>query len=110
VRFLVAGFIFVPYLKWRGFAFPRSKELGNNAIVAIALLVLANGAVVWAEQWVPSGLAALIVATLPFWMAGFESVLPSGSKLNLRKGLGIIIGFMGLVILFAPEELISIPF
>jgi drug/metabolite transporter (DMT)-like permease len=103
VRFLVAGFIFVPYLRWRGLAFPQRKELANIALVGFALLVLANGAVVWAEQWVPSGLAALVVATLPFWMAGFESTLPSGNKLTLRKGLGIIIGFMGLVILFAPE-------
>jgi drug/metabolite transporter (DMT)-like permease len=103
VRFLVAGFIFVPYLRWRGFALPQRKDLGNIALVGFALLVLANGSVVWAEQWVPSGLAALIVATLPFWMAGFESALPSGNKLTLRKGLGIIIGFVGLVILFAPE-------
>jgi drug/metabolite transporter (DMT)-like permease len=102
-RFLVAGFIFALYLRWRGLVFPNRGELGNLAVVAVALLVTANGLVVWAEQWVPSGLAALIVATLPFWMAGFEAVLPSGSKLNLRKILGIIIGFTGLVILFAPE-------
>ena len=78
-------------------------EMRNLAVVAIALLVMANGSVVWAEQWVPSGLAALIVATLPFWMAGFEAALPSGNKLTLRKVSGIIIGFAGLVILFAPE-------
>jgi drug/metabolite transporter (DMT)-like permease len=102
-RFLVAGSIFVPYLKWRGFNFPQRKELANIAFVGFALLVLANGGVVWAEQWVPSGLAALVVATLPFWMAGFEAALPSGNKMTLRKGLGIIIGFMGLVILFGSE-------
>ncbi len=103
LRFVVAGFIFALYLKWRGLDFPHREELGNLAIVGIALLVTANGLVVWAEQWVPSGLAALIVATLPFWMAGFEAALPSGSRLSLKKILGIIIGFSGLVMLFAPE-------
>jgi drug/metabolite transporter (DMT)-like permease len=103
IRFLVAGFIFALYLRWRGLAFPNRGEMGNLAVVSIALLVTANGLVVWAEQWVPSGLAALIVATLPFWMAGFEAALPSGGRLNPRKILGIVIGFTGLVILFAPD-------
>jgi drug/metabolite transporter (DMT)-like permease len=55
--------------------------------VGIALLAVANGTMVWAEQWVPSGLAALIVATVPFWMVAFEAALPSGDTLNLRKEL-----------------------
>jgi drug/metabolite transporter (DMT)-like permease len=103
IRFLVAGFIFALYLRWRGLVFPNRGELGNLTVVAVALLVAGNGLVVWAEQWIPSGLAALIIATLPFWMAGFEAALPSGSKLNLRKILGILIGFTGLVILLAPD-------
>jgi len=75
----------------------------NIAVVGIALLVMANGLVVWAEQWVPSGLAALIVATMPFWMAGLESLVPSAARLSARKVLGICIGFSGLLILFAPD-------
>jgi drug/metabolite transporter (DMT)-like permease len=73
------------------------------AIVGIALLAISNGLVIWAEQWVPSSIAALLVATLPFWMAGFEAALPSGERLTLRKVIGIVIGFSGLVILFLPE-------
>ena len=72
-------------------------------IVGIALLAISNGLVIWAEQWVPSSIAALLVATLPFWMAGFEAVLPAGERLTLRKVAGIVIGFSGLVILFSPE-------
>jgi drug/metabolite transporter (DMT)-like permease len=72
-------------------------------IVGIALLVTSNGLVIWAEQWVPSSIAALLVATLPFWMAGFEAALPSGERLTLRKVMGIVIGFSGLVILLSPE-------
>jgi drug/metabolite transporter (DMT)-like permease len=103
VRFAVAGSLFLLYLKWRGLPFPRREEFRDIAIVGIALLVVANGLVVWAEQWVPSSLAALLVATLPFWVAGYEASLPGAGGLGLRKVIGIVIGFGGLVVLFAPE-------
>jgi len=108
LRFLTAGLIFLAYLEWKGHAFPRRRELLDMVIVGIALLVTSNGLVIWAEQWVPSSIAALLVATLPFWMAGFEAALPSGENLTLRKVTGIVIGFAGLVILFSPE--IKTPF
>jgi drug/metabolite transporter (DMT)-like permease len=103
LRFLTAGVVFLAYLRWRGHALPQGRELLDMVIVGIALLVTSNGLVIWAEQWVPSSIAALLVATLPFWMAGFEAALPSGERLTLRKGMGIIIGFTGLVILLSPE-------
>lgn len=103
LRFLTAGLLFLAYLKWRGHAFPRRRELLDMAIVGITLLAISNGLVIWAEQWVPSSIAALLVATLPFWMAGFEAVLPAGESLTLRKVIGIVIGFSGIVILFSPE-------
>jgi drug/metabolite transporter (DMT)-like permease len=103
IRFFVAGSVFLAYLRIRGVSLPGKRDLLHIAIVGILLLVIANGCVVWAEQWVPSGLAALIVATLPFWVSGIEAIWPSGNRLNLFKILGIVIGFFGLVILFAPE-------
>jgi drug/metabolite transporter (DMT)-like permease len=102
-RFFIAGSAFLAYLKMRGISLPNKSDLFHIAVVGILLLVTANGCVVWAEQWVPSGLAALIVATLPFWVSGIEAIWPSGNKLNAHKILGIVIGFLGLVILFAPE-------
>lgn len=103
VRFVIAGLVFLVYLRTRGVSLPDRGDLLNIAVVGISLLVMANGCVVWAEQWVPSGLAALMVATLPFWVAGIEAAVPAGNRLNIRKVLGIVIGFSGLVILFAPE-------
>lgn len=102
-RFFLAGLIFLVCLRAKGIAWPRPAELLNMAIVGIFLLNMANGLVVWAEQWVPSGLASLIVATLPFWTAGFEAVIPGGAKLTWRKIAGILIGFAGLMILFFPD-------
>lgn len=103
VRFIIAGVLFLAYLRWRGYPMPKRQELLHMAIVGISLLVMANGLVVWAEQWVPSGLTAVIIATLPFWSAGLDSILPSGERLTLRKVLGILIGFAGVIILFAPD-------
>ncbi|OGP63611.1 MAG: hypothetical protein A2V65_05150 [Deltaproteobacteria bacterium RBG_13_49_15] len=103
IRWLAAGLIFLVALRLKGISFPKRKEYPNLFIVGITLLVLANGLVVWAEQWVPSGLTALIVATLPFWMAGFDALIPSGSRMSIRKGIGIVIGFLGLFILFYPD-------
>ncbi len=103
IRWLFSGLIFIAYLRLKKIAWPTFREIANMAVVGFCLLFLANGTVVWAEQWVPSGLAALIVSTLPIWMAGLESILPTGNRLTLKKGLGIFIGFMGIVVLFYPD-------
>jgi len=103
LRFLMAGSVLMGFLKAKGYVFPRGRDLFDLSVTGVALLTLANGSVVWAEQYVPSSLAALIVATLPFWMVGFESVLPRGERVTLRQATGIIIGFFGLVLLLWPE-------
>jgi len=103
VRFIIAGVIFLTYLRLRGYQLPKPGEWLHMAVVGITLLVMANGLVVWSEQWVPSGLTAVIVATVPFWAAGLEALLPSGERLSARKVLGILIGFAGVIILFAPD-------
>jgi drug/metabolite transporter (DMT)-like permease len=59
--------------------------------------------VVWAEQWVPSGLAALLVATAPFWMAIIELFRTGGERMDLRSGIGMAIGFLGVALLVTPR-------
>lgn len=103
IRFTIAGFLFFFFLRFRGYSLPNRKGLLDAAVVGIALLVTANGLVVWSEQWVPSGLTALIVATLPLWMAVFEGLLPTGDRLTVKKISGILMGFCGLLILFWPD-------
>jgi drug/metabolite transporter (DMT)-like permease len=103
VRFTLAGLILLLFLRLRRHPIPPRRELGDIAVVGIALLTIANGLVVWSEQWVPSGLAALIVATLPFWMVGLESLLPDGEKISLQKAIGIMVGFGGLILLLGPD-------
>ncbi len=102
-RFTIAGLVFLAFLKLRGYRLPPWREAVDQAVVGIALLAVANGTVVWCEQWVPSGITALVIATVPFWMSGFDALMPAGERLTPRKVLGIVIGFAGLVLLLWPD-------
>jgi len=68
------------------------------------MLVGANGLVVWGEQWVPSNQAALIVATVALWLAGFGTLGSAGQKLGPRTVLGLTVGFFGVAMLMMPER------
>ena len=74
-RFLVAGAILYAWSRWRGAPRPTKRNWGAATVVGGLLLLGGNGAVVWAETRVPSGLTALLVAMVPIWMAVLE-VLP----------------------------------
>lgn len=102
-RFTAAGLIMLLIAKLRGERIPRDfRTLANLAFVGFLLVAVGNLAVVWAEQWVPSGLAALLVATAPFWMAIIEGFRPNGERLSLRGGIGMLIGFLGVAMLVTP--------
>ena len=102
-RFTVAGLIMLLIAKLRGEVIPRDfRTLANVAFVGFLLVGVGNLAVVWAEQWVPSGLAALLVATAPFWMAIIEGLRKNGERVDLRGGLGMFIGFLGVAMLVTP--------
>jgi drug/metabolite transporter (DMT)-like permease len=67
------------------------------------MLGVGNGAVVWTEQHISSGMAALLVSTFPFWVAGFESLTSDGERITPRIFLGMLLGFLGLALLVAPN-------
>jgi len=67
------------------------------------MVAVGNLAVVWAEQWVPSGLAALFVATAPFWMALIEMFRSGGERLDVRAAIGMFVGFAGVAMLVTPK-------
>lgn len=95
-RWLSAGPILLAFFVLRKCKMPSLREIGQLAIVGILLLGIANGLVVVAEQWLPSGLTALLITTLPFWVVLLESLIPQGIKLNLRVVFGMITGFAGV--------------
>lgn len=100
IRWVIAGAIFIFFLRWRGKALPKAKEIVHLAVVGLALLGFANGLVVFAEQWIPSGLTALLLTTMPFFMVGLESLLPKGPKLNATILTGLIMGLVGVCLIF----------
>lgn len=102
-RWIPAGIILIILMNLRGHSLPRLKDMKHLAVVGIALIGVANGLVVVAEQWIDSGLTALLLSTLPFWMVGFESLMPKGPKINLYIIAGLVTGIIGVLILFARD-------
>src|SRR5688572_14333465 len=102
-RFVLAGLIMVAIARLRGERIPRdTRTLANLALIGFLMVGVGNLAVVWAEQWVPSGLAALLVATAPFWMAIIELFRRSGERVSIQSGIGMAIGFLGVALLVSP--------
>jgi drug/metabolite transporter (DMT)-like permease len=102
LRFLAAGLILCVLLLAHGDRLPPPREWPRQAFLGMLLLAIGNGCVVWSEQWIPSGIAAVGVAALPFWMAGTEAGL-GGERLTARTLLGLATGFCGIVVLIWPS-------
>jgi drug/metabolite transporter (DMT)-like permease len=103
MRWIIAGTILGGSVVIRGGRGPSARAWRGIVFLGITLLVLGNGGVVWAEQYVPSGLAAVIVAASPFWMAGIEAYQPDGERLTLRTIAGLTVGFGGILLLVWPD-------
>lgn len=107
MRYAIAGLVLGIGLRLRGTPFPPLSAWPSYALVGFFMLGLGNGGVTFAEQYVPSGLAAVLIATSPFWMTGVESLWPGGEKLRLRHTLGLLVGFAGILVLVWPDLLAS---
>ena len=103
LRYIVAGAVLAGMLVARGERLPGPAHWKGLALLGFLMIGIGNGGVIWAQQWVPSGIAAVVVAASPFWMAGFESMLPSGERLTRRGIAGLVIGFIGILMLVWPD-------
>lgn len=102
IRFTVAGLVLLAIGALRGEKLPRSPRIWLQAvIVGVLLICIGNFAVVWAEQWVPSGMAALLVATAPFWAALIEFVR-GHERVGVQRAAGMLLGFVGVALLVTP--------
>src|SRR5204863_10022295 len=100
VRFLIAGAALYAFAS-RGRARPTRREWTAAAITGAALLLVGNGGVAWAETRLDSGLAALIVAIIPLWVAVLDRFV-FGRRLSFLAILGIVVGFVGVALLVRP--------
>ncbi len=98
-RFLIAGIPLVLIARWRGAAAPTRKQWGSATLIGGLLLFGGNGLVTWGQQWVPSGLAAVLIATVPLWMVVIDRAFYCGPRITLPMILGLLSGIGGVVIL-----------
>ncbi len=114
VRFLAAGAILYTWTRLRGTPAPAARHWRSAAIVGGLLLLGGNGGVVWSEQRVASGLAALLVATVPLWVVGFEALglggAVAGHRLPAPRVLvGVGLGLLGVALLVGPGRIAGGP-
>jgi len=101
-RFLIAGALLYLWARLRGAARPTAANWKAGAIIGAFLLLGGNGGVVWAEQRVPSSIAALLVAILPLWMVVLERIGPDRKRPTGRTIAGVMLGFVGVAVLVGP--------
>jgi drug/metabolite transporter (DMT)-like permease len=102
IRFTGAGSILLIIAKIRGDRFPLSRgEWRDQILNGIFMVSCANSLLVWSEHHIASGLAALLAATIPLWMAVMELVIGS-ARVTTRKSIGLLCGFAGVALLVVP--------
>ena len=104
-RHLLVGLVLYPVLRWKTGERPSWEHWRTAIATGSLLLVLGNGGVCVAEKTVPSGVAALLVATVSLWMVLVDWARPGGVRPTGRIIGGILLGFAGLVLLVGPSRL-----
>jgi drug/metabolite transporter (DMT)-like permease len=106
-RFVFAGVLLDAWARWRGAPRPKGIEWRSAAIIGGLLLFVGNGGVTWAEQTVPSGIAALLVATVPMWIVMFDWLLHGAGRPSRGVIVGLTVGFAGMFMLVGPDQFLG---
>jgi drug/metabolite transporter (DMT)-like permease len=102
-RYIVSGGLLVLFALVRGLPLPRGREFWAACFSGLLVLGIGNGALVFAEVAIPSGIAGLIVSMSPFWMVTAEAVLPGGERLHAPTIGAMAVGLVGAALLFTPD-------
>ncbi len=100
-RFLISAIILYSWRRLAGDPQPTARQWRSAILIGLLLLVGGNGIVSWAEQFVASSIAALIVASVPLWIVVIDAIRPGSVKPDWRIILGVLIGFAGITLLVA---------
>jgi drug/metabolite transporter (DMT)-like permease len=106
VRHLIAGVVLYGWLRLRGFPAPTREQWLGALVVGTLLLCGGNGLVTFAQQTVPSGLAALLIATVPLWMIVLHRFAFGGDPPPAATWLGVALGICGVVLLVRPDRIL----
>lgn len=104
-RFLAAGLAMAGIAAWtdRGKGFPTPRQLLDYSVIGVLFLGFGNGLVMWSEQHIPSGIAALLVGTVPLWITLLDGLRPGGQPWTLRIWAGTLLGLAGVYLVARPE-------
>jgi len=99
IRFLVAGLVLYGWMRAKGTPSPTAREWGSASLLAILIFVFDYGLLFWAEKRVPSGIAAVMMATIPVFMAIAEIGILRTQRLTLRLATALLVGIGGVAVL-----------
>jgi len=99
IRFFIAGTVLFAWMRVQGTPLPTRREWASVSLVAVLIFVLDYGLLFWAERRVPSGIAAVMLATIPLFMALAEIVFLRTQRLTVRLSLALLIGLGGVAVL-----------
>ena len=103
LRYTISGIILLAVAYFSKANLPTGRELWYTALYGVMIIGTGTGCLVFAEQWVPSGLAAVFITLSPFWMIGMDALIPGGERLHGPTILAMLVGFGGTTLLVAPE-------
>ncbi len=106
-RFVVAGALLYAIALWRGGRHAGARDFRLAMITGVLMLGMGNGAVMWAEQTVPSGVVALIVSGVPIMIVLIDWLRPRGVRPGSAVFIGLALGFLGMVVLIGPRAIIG---
>jgi drug/metabolite transporter (DMT)-like permease len=99
MRFFAAGIVLYAWMRAKGTASPSRREWAAITLLAVLIFVVDYGLVFWAEQRVPSGITAVMLATIPVFTALLEIMILRTQKLTFRLGCALVVGLVGVAVL-----------
>src|SRR5437660_6151887 len=105
LRHITVGLLLYPVLRWKTGIRPTAANWRAAVVTGTLLLFVGNGGVSWAEQLVPSGITALLVATVSLWLVIVDWLRPGGVRAVPRVVMGLLMGFAGMALLVGPAHL-----
>src|SRR5215467_9162230 len=105
LRHFTVGVVLYPILRWKTGVRPTATHWKTAAVTGVLLMFVGNGGVCWAEQVVPSGITALLVAMVSLWLVIVDWLRPGGHRPVPKVIVGLVLGFGGMALLVGPAHL-----
>jgi drug/metabolite transporter (DMT)-like permease len=105
LRYTISGLILLTVAYFSKAHLPSGRELRYTALFGVIIIGMGTGTLVFAEQWIPSGLASVFITVSPFWMIAVEALIPGGDQLHGPTIFAMVVGLAGTLLLVVPEAM-----